>query len=220
MAQYCARLRNYSATTALLQRYYTEGRNVSANDRAELLELLAKYAYDFKPGAFTLASGRVSDEYLDCKMALSRPEAQAALGDLVVSHVDVRAVAVGGLTMGSDPIAINTSRSSASRARPLTWFSVRKDAKGHGTKKMVEGAVSDGDNVVIVDDVATTGGSTIDAIKKSRVQGLNVIQVIVLVDREEGGMQSIRDVAGHEVDVRAIFTKSEIRQAWESRRRR
>ena len=192
---------------------------MSADDRAKLLELLAKYAYDYKPGGFRLASGRVSDEYLDCKMALSRAEAQAALGDLVMAYVDRRAVAIGGLTMGSDPIAINAARSSASTARVLSWFSVRKDAKGHGTKKMVEGAVSEGDDVIVVDDVVTTGGSTIDAIEKSRSHGLHVIQVLVLVDREEGGMQSIRDVAGAEVGVSAIFTKSEIRRAWESRQR-
>jgi orotate phosphoribosyltransferase len=183
--------------------------------RRKLLELLARYAYDFKPGGFTLVSGQKSDEYLDCKMALSRPEALPLTGALFLSHVDPTAVAVGGLTMGSDPIAISTAHVSAG-ARPLRWFSVRKDAKEHGRKKVIEGDVRPGDGVVVVDDVVTTGGSTIQAIQKCRECGLRVVQVLVLVDREQdGGLNGIRDVAGADVPVRAMFTKSEVRQEWE-----
>src|SRR5258708_13981845 len=106
--------------------------------RRTLLELLARYAYDFKPGGFTLVSGQNSDEYLDCKMALSRAEALPLTGALFLSHVDPTAVAVGGLTMGSDPIAISTAHVSAG-TRPVGWFSVRKNAKEHGRKKVIEG---------------------------------------------------------------------------------
>jgi orotate phosphoribosyltransferase len=98
------------------------------DDRATALQLLAEYAYSFKPGGFTLVSCQRSDEYLDCKMALSQPTSAAPLGNLFLSCVDPLAVAIGGLTMGADPIAMNVSTSSAATKQPLRWFSVRKDA--------------------------------------------------------------------------------------------
>jgi orotate phosphoribosyltransferase len=191
---------------------------MATDERAKLLELLATHAYAYKPGGFVLVSGQVSDEYLDCKMALSHGEALNALGALFLSHADERAVAVGGLTMGSDPIAMLTSAASTSSKRSMRWFSVRKDAKEHGKKKVIEGDVTKGDPVIVVDDVATTGGSTIQAIEKCRAQGLNVVQVLVLVDREQGGMDNIREAAGAGVAVKAMFTKTEVRQEWERQR--
>jgi orotate phosphoribosyltransferase len=187
-------------------------------DRAKLLNLLVEHAYAFKPGGFTLVSGKVSDEYLDCKLALSQPDALRPLGDLFLSHVDARAVAVGGLTMGADPIAMHISRSSADSGRNVRWFAVRKDAKAHGKKKSIEGSVFFGEEVVVVDDVVTSGGSTIQAIQKCRDFGLKVVQVLLLVDREEqDGMQKIREVAGPGVSVSAIFTKGEVAQEWHVR---
>jgi len=197
---------------------YFEGQGMTSDARHKLLELLAKYAYDYKPGAYKLASGIVSDEYLDCKEALSQPAAQEAVGDLFLMNLDTRAVAVGGLTMGADPIAINTARSGSSNGRPLRWFCVRKVAKEHGRKKIIEGAVQPGESVVVVDDVVTKGGSTVEAIQKCRAHGLKVIQVLVLVDREQGGLQAIKEEAGEGVEVRAIFTKAEVSREWEARR--
>ncbi len=192
---------------------------MAADDKRKLLELLAKYAYDFKPGGYTLASGKVSDEYLDCKMALSQSGALAPLGRVFLSHLNPRVIAVGGLTMGADPIATSTSVAGDLHGRPVRWFSVRKNAKEHGKKKMIEGAVSDGDSVTIVDDVVTRGGSTIEAIEKCRTHGLDVVQVIVLVDREEdGGLQKIREAAGPNVEVVALFTKSIIHREWLAQR--
>jgi orotate phosphoribosyltransferase len=186
-------------------------------DKDDLLALLAKHAYSFKPGGFVLVSGQVSDEYLECRMALSQPEALPVLGRVFLSQVDPRAVAVGGLTMGADPVAIATSAASAG-LRPIRWFSVRKDAKAHGKKKLIEGDVTPGNGVVIVDDVVTTGGSTILAIQSCREYGLQIVQVIVLVDREQdGGLQKVKDVAGEDVQVTAIFTKREVRAAWQQR---
>jgi orotate phosphoribosyltransferase len=190
---------------------------MASDDERKLLELLAEHAYAYSPGGFLLASGKVSDEYLDCRAALSHAEALPLVGRLFVSHVEPRADAIGGLTMGADPIAIATSAASAG-LRPVRWFSVRKDAKEHGKKKVVEGDVKSGDSVVVVDDVVTTGGSTIQAIEKCRETGLKVVQVLVLVDREQdGGLESIRVAAGAGVPVRAMFTKSEVRATWQAR---
>jgi orotate phosphoribosyltransferase len=190
---------------------------MATDDRAELLELLATLAYDYNPGAYLLASGKESDEYLDCKMALSHADALPALGRLFLSQVHPRAFAVGGLTMGADPIALATAQVSAG-GRGLRWFSVRKEPKKHGRRKLIEGDVPAG-AVVVVDDVVTTGGSTIDAIKKARADGLDIVQVLVLVDREEeGGLDRIRAEAGASVPVAAIFKKSEIRAEWERQR--
>jgi orotate phosphoribosyltransferase len=118
--------------------------------------------------------------------------------------------------MGADPIAISTAAASAD-GRALRWFSVRKEAKEHGRKKLIEGDVTSGAKVVVVDDVVTSGGSTIQAIQKCRDGGLEVLQVLVLVDREEdGGIARIEGEAGAGVRVRAIFRKSEVRAAWEA----
>lgn len=198
---------------------YFEGGGIQLGGRDKVLKLLAEFAYDFKPGGYRLASGIVSDEYLDCKEAISQPEAQQAVGDLFLAHLDPRAAAVGGLTMGADPIAINAARSGSTSGRPLRWFCVRKAAKEHGLKKTIEGAVRRGESVAVVDDVVTKGGSTIEAIQKCREYGLSVVQVLVLVDREQGGLEAIKKEAGEGVDVRAIFTKAEVRSEWEARRR-
>jgi orotate phosphoribosyltransferase len=190
---------------------------MATDDRSKLLELLAALAYDYAPGAYRLASGKESDEYLDCKMALSHAGALPSLGRLFLAQVEPRVSAVGGLTMGADPIALSTAHVSAG-GRDLRWFSVRKEPKKYGRRKLIEGDVSGGP-VLVVDDVVTTGGSTIDAIKKARAEGLDVVQVLVLVDREEeSGLDRIRAEAGPTVPVAAIFKKSEIREEWERQR--
>lgn len=185
--------------------------------RTTLVELLAEYAYAYKPGGFKLASGAISDEYLDCKQALSQAAALPALGQAVRDRLDPRAVAVGGLTMGADPIAISTAFSSADSKHPVRWFSVRKDRKEHGRKRLIEGSVVPGQDVAVVDDVVTTGGSTIEAIQRCREFGLRVVQVIVLVDREQSGLDNIQKEVGPEVQVLAICTKSEVRGVWQAR---
>jgi orotate phosphoribosyltransferase len=195
---------------------------MATDDRRTLLGLLAKYAYAYKPGGFTLVSGKVSDEYLDCKMALCRGEALPPLGRVFLAALDPRVVAVGGLTMGADPIATSIAHASAApgSSRPLSWFSVRKDAKEHGKKKTIEGAAVAGSQIAVLDDVCTTGGSTIQAIEKCREGGLAIVQVLVLVDREEeSGMGRIEQAAGAGVPVVAMFKKSEVRREWEAQQR-
>lgn len=183
-------------------------------NRALLLEQLARYAYQWSPEKhIPLASGQLSNEYLDCKTALSRPETMATLGPVVLSMLDRSVVAIGGLTMGADPIAMSACQSSSGGIQKVNWFSVRKDAKEHGLRKLIEGCVKAGDRVAVVDDVVTTGGSTVKAIEGCRAFGLKVVQVIVLVDREQSnGLANVADAAKCPVD--AICTKSEIAAAW------
>jgi len=184
--------------------------------RAALLDELVQHAYQFSPEKpFLLVSGQYSEEYLDCKLALSQPRAMAALGKVFLARLKAPVVAIGGLTMGSDPIAMSASQSSFGSERPLRWFTVRKEAKGHGQKKLVEGSVQPGEPVAVVDDVCTTGGSTVKAIEAAREFGLKVAQVIVLVDREQSdGMANIQRAAGPDVDVSSIFKKSDVKQRW------
>ncbi|HEX7477086.1 MAG TPA: orotate phosphoribosyltransferase [Polyangiales bacterium] len=187
---------------------------MSQGNRPLLLEQLARYAYQWSPEkVYPLSSGGFSNEYLDCKSGLSRAEAMAALGPLLCSMLDSSIAAVGGLTMGADPLAMSASQASAQTGRALRWFSVRKDAKEHGLRKKIEGSVRQGERVAVFDDVVTKGDSTIKAIRACRDAGFVVVQVIVLVDREQfEGIAKIRQEAGVPVD--AIFKKSEIATEW------
>jgi orotate phosphoribosyltransferase len=188
----------------------------NSDARAALLDELVRHAYQYSPEKpFLLVSGQYSDEYLDCKLALSQPAAMAALGRVILGHLNTPVAAIGGLTMGADPIAMSTSQASFGTERPLRWFTVRKEAKGHGQKKLVEGSVKPGESVVVVDDVCTTGGSTVKAIEAARDFGLNVLQVIVLVDREQSdGIANIQRAAGPDVEVTAVFTKTQVKARW------
>jgi orotate phosphoribosyltransferase len=188
----------------------------AAAARSRLLDELVRHAYQFSPEKpFLLVSGQYSDEYLDCKLALSQPTAMASLGKVFLAKLRPEVVAIGGLTMGSDPIAMSASQVSAGTKQPLRWFSVRKEAKGHGQKKLVEGSVKSGEPVVVVDDVCTSGGSTVKAIEAARDFGLRVAQVIVLVDRQQSdGIANIQRAAGAGVEVSAIFTKDEVKRRW------
>jgi orotate phosphoribosyltransferase len=120
---------------------------------------------------------------------------------------DSQASAVGGLTFGADPIAVATAFASAIKAHPINAFSIRKSQKDHGIIKWVEGDLQSGQPVVIIDDVATTGGSTIKAIERARSEGLEVVKSVILVDRQEGGLDNIRK---HVEDVTAIVTRDEL----------
>ena len=118
------------------------------------------------------------------------------VGRLVAEHLPADVEAVGGLTMGADPVAIEVAAYCTRHGRPLNAFSVRKEAKKHGLGKWIEGGVPAGSKVAVLDDVVTTGGSTIDAIRRCREEGLEVRAVIVLVDRQEhGGLDEVRRFA-------------------------
>ena len=131
----------------------------------------------------------------------------------MLSEADISAA--GGLTLGADPIANALCLISYQRGRPIKSFTIRKDVKDHGTKSAVEGDVAPGERVVIIDDVITTGGSTITAIERASAAGLVVGRVIALIDREEGGRENI---VRHVARVEAVFTRSEIMSLYEEAR--
>ncbi|MFO7569930.1 MAG: orotate phosphoribosyltransferase [Smithellaceae bacterium] len=157
---------------------------------------------------FTLASGRQSHFYFNCKPTTLDPEGMNLIGEILFDMLkDKDIVAAGGLTLGADPIANALAVISYQKGRPIQSFIVRKDVKTHGTKSAVEGNVKAGDKVVVLDDVITTGGSTITAIEQARAAGLIVDSVITLIDREEGGRENILKQVDH---VWPVLTRSDI----------
>ncbi|MCX7759706.1 MAG: orotate phosphoribosyltransferase [Hydrogenothermaceae bacterium] len=142
---------------------------------------------------FKLSSGKMSNYYIDLRTVTLDPEGGYVIGNVIYDIVkDKKVDAVGGLTLGADPIAYGTSIVSYINKNPIKPFVVRKEPKGHGTGKQIEGNVKPGENVYILEDVVTTAGSSLKAVKVARDFGLNVLGVITLVDREEGGEENIK----------------------------
>jgi orotate phosphoribosyltransferase len=183
----------------------------SAHD--QLLTLLARRSA--KTGDFVLASGRRSTLYVDCRLTTMSPEGQRLLGVLglaAIAEAGWPADAVGGLTLGADPIAYAMAHASAFAAERgdgalVRAFTVRKTPKAHGTGKRVEGPFVAGDRVVVVEDVITTGGSTLTAVDAIRAEGGEVLGVLAVVDREEGGREAL-EAAG--LSVRTLATASDL----------
>jgi len=161
---------------------------------------------------FPLASGALSRFYVDCKVGLSYPETRKIVGDLIVDGIHEPVDAVGGLEIGAYPIAVAVSDAAFRRnGQVLRAFIVRKEAKSHGMRKIVDGDVKAGQRVVIVDDVITSGKSTIEAIKKAREAGLIVTQAIVIIDREE--QDGRRNIEAQNVKLEALCTLRELQEA-------
>ena len=170
-----------------------------------ILERSFKYSED---PPFTLASGRQSNFYFNCKPTTLDPEGMNLIGSIIFDMVkDSSITAAGGLTLGADPIANALSVISYQKGKPIKSFIVRKDVKDHGTRSAIEGSVKSGDRVLIIDDVITTGGSTITAIEQARKAGLIVDCVITLIDREEGGRENIQQ---HIENIRSVLTRTEV----------
>ena len=181
------------------------------SEHSTLIALLA--VRSAKRGQFTLASGKQSTFYIDARLTTMSPEGLSTVGPLALSalrQTGWRVDAIGGLTLGADPIAYAISYASANSDRPLRAFTVRKELKAHGTGKLIEGPFKQGDHVAVIEDVITTGGSAIRAIDAVRAAGGVVTGVLALVDREEGGRQTI-EKAG--VAVIALVTASQILNA-------
>jgi orotate phosphoribosyltransferase len=157
--------------------------------RTKAFELIKKLSY--REGDFVLASGKKSKFYLDMKPTMFHPEGAHSLADLVLDRLSsLKVDCVGGLAVGAIPLAVAVSVRSVGTRRPLPGFFVRKDVKDHGTKKRVEAA---GDisnkNVVILEDVTTTGDSAMHAVDAARSAGANVVLVLSMVDRDEGALE-------------------------------
>ncbi|MBA3644743.1 MAG: orotate phosphoribosyltransferase [Gemmatimonadaceae bacterium] len=162
-------------------------------ERAQLVELLKKKSVRF--GAFTLASGATSDLYIDARLTTMSPEGLALIGPLALSTIRRmrwNADSIGGLTLGADPIAYAASFASTMSPPLLRAFTVRKEPKEHGTRKLIEGPFKPGDRVVVVEDVVTSGASALRAIDAVREAGGEVVGVVALVDRHEGGTEKIK----------------------------
>ncbi len=176
-----------------------------ASKRGRLLELLRTRS--FQEREVTLSSGLKSNFYIDCKQVSLDAEGAALIGDLfhqIIDEVAPKAIAVGGLTMGADPLATATSILSFQLGRPRAAFLVRKEPKGHGTGQWVESTkLPEGAPVVILEDVITTGASTLRAIERARGAGLVVLHAVCLVDRLEGG----REAVVSETPLTTLFTR-------------
>jgi len=172
--------------------------------RERLLELLRTRA--FQEREVVLSSGRTSRFYIDCKQVSLDAEGAALIGELfhaAIEEIAPQAVAVGGLTLGADPLATATSVVSFQRGRPRAAFIVRKEPKGHGTNQWLESTRLSGGDVVILEDVVTTGASTLKAVERARAAGLRVVHALGLVDRLEGG----REAVIRETPLTTLFTR-------------
>jgi len=181
--------------------------------KQELIEIICRKSFKYsKEPVFKLVSGRMSHFYVNCK-----PTTLSARGMFLTGHLVFEAIeglnldGIGGLTFGADPIAVATAFVSELKGKPLNAFSIRKTQKDHGIVRWIEGDMQAGQQVVIIDDVATTGGSTIKAIERARSEGLEVVKVVILVDRQEGGLEN---VGQHVADVSAIITRDELMARW------
>ena len=184
------------------------------HDSKALLHLLARIS--FKLGEFTLASGAQSDYYIDCRVTTLHADGARLTGlallELMNAH-HLKPAAVGGLTMGADPVVSAVSLTSALRGHdPIHGFLVRKGEKAHGTRRRVEGFLEQNAPVVIVDDVCTTGSSTVEAIEAARAAGMRVIGAACLVVRDPQGKKAVEHALGGAPFLH-LFTADEVRAA-------
>ena len=172
--------------------------------RRDLLDLLKSLAY--RRGVFKLASGVESDFFIDCKQAVLTAQGHHLVGQLMLDglrHLP-KCDAVAGVALGGCPLASAVSLMSQIRARPVPALYVRKAAKDHGTAQLIEGPLTPGMRVVMVEDVVTTGGSTLQAVDTLKGAGVQVVGAVVLVDRLEGGIEHLRRAG---LEVVALYTR-------------
>ena len=176
--------------------------------KRKLVEMLCRISFQCSDSpVFKLASGGTSRFYINCRPTILSPEGMFLAGRLVFDRIKgLNLSGVGGLTFGADPLAIATAFASGLQRDPIKAFSIKK-AKERPGEKWIEGDIEPGKRVAIIDDVATTGGSTIKAVERARFEGLNVTKAVILVDREEGGMENIR---AHVPDAEAVIKRCEL----------
>ena len=177
------------------------------SDEESLRRLLLERSVE--RGDFVLASGRRSSFYIDCRRSTMSAEGMVLIGRMgwgAIQHSGWRPSAVGGLTMGADPVAYAVAAASFGSELPIDAFSVRKQLKEHGTGRLIEGNFRPGDGVVIVEDVITTGDSALRAIHSVLDAGGRILGVLAVVDRQEGGRRRL-EAAGHSVVVLTTATE-------------
>ncbi len=181
--------------------------------KKRLIELIFEKAFKYsKEPVFKLVSGRMSNYYFNCKAVTLHPEGMHLIGNIIYEMIkDTDVKGIGGLTLGADPIADAVAYTSYLKGNPMEAFIVRKTSKSHGIMQWIEGNISEGDRVVIVDDVITTGNSTIEAINRAKETGLEIIKVIALIDRQEGGKENIESLG---IKVEAIVTRDEVMELY------
>jgi orotate phosphoribosyltransferase len=176
-----------------------------ATDHPELLAHLLQHSV--RTGDFTLKSGRKSNWFIDSKQTVCRPEAMVLVADAVLSVIPADATAIGGLTMGADPVAFVTAGVAATRGRALKAFSVRKEVKDHGGGGRIAGALDPGDKVVVTEDTVTRGTSLLEAAHAIQEAGAEVVLLVAVVDR--GGTAEAM-AAAEGLTFRAILTAPDL----------
>lgn len=179
------------------------GSNQTALNR--LRRMLKEHSFRYSPRPkFRLSSGTMSRYYVNCKPVTLDAKGAVLIGRLVYDRIkSLHPDGVGGLTLGADPIAVSVAVTSGSTRRPIPAFIVRKEPKGHGSRTWIEGGLNQGSKVVVVEDVITTGGSTLRAITRLRAHGCRILKVVALVDRQEGGREKIE---ARGIPVESLFT--------------
>lgn len=180
------------------------------NDRQRLKEILLEKSY--RKGSFTLTSGKNSDFYVDVKQTSLSAEGAYLCGKLILQlmlKADEPILAVGGMTLGADPLVTAVSVVSHLEGKPIPAFIVRKEAKGHGTENFIEGLnnMTPGCRVTLLEDVVTTGGTLIKVIERVKAQGFTVAQIITVVERQEGGVEVLAK-AGYKLE--SLFTREQL----------
>jgi orotate phosphoribosyltransferase len=172
----------------------------------QLKEIVRRDAVKF--GKFTLSSGKESDLYVDLRKVTLNPVGASIIGSLIFGIIQDRKVdAVGGMSVGADPIAVATSLAAYQEGREIMAFLVRKTQKAHGTGNVIEGPIKPGQRALVVEDVITTGASTISAIERIKEAGLEIELVVAIFDRCEGGREAI-EALGYEV--RSLLTRRDL----------
>lgn len=176
-----------------------------------LFEFMKQFVYSYSEAPFTLASGKQSHHYFNCKELVFFPERLSILSDFFVNefipqNIGLEFESIGGLTLGADPITYSIALEYHKNKKNVYPLVVRKEAKDHGTKKLIEGAFTKVKNCLVIDDVITTGGSTLKAVQALRNSGIIVQHGICILDREEGGREVLME---HGVTMHSIFKKSD-----------
>src|SRR5438128_3102754 len=179
-----------------------------AEQKERLLDIIKRQSLLTKGGPFKLASGAMSDYYLDLKRTMFDPHGAALIGEIINSMLaeDRDVDAIGGLELGAVPIVAAVSALSA-HARPIKSFVVRKENKGHGTDKRIDGNFTPNTTVVLIEDVTTRGGSVMQAVRAVRQKGATVKRIITIVDRLEGAAENLKKEG---IALEAIFTARDL----------